>query len=106
VRGLFFAHFTRADMNSPTLIEQPDRLSSLSAAAASERRTGLMTDAERESLITFHGFQMQAAYARYEASSNFADRGDADYHMRAMTALVKARSANQVTRMEVERGLA
>jgi len=42
VRGLFFAHFTRADMNSPTLIEQPDRLSSSSAAAASERRTGLM----------------------------------------------------------------
>jgi hypothetical protein len=53
----FFAHTAESGMNFPTVIEQPDRLSSSSAQAASERRTGLMTDAERESLITFHGEQ-------------------------------------------------
>ena len=40
--SLFFVE-TAESQNSPTVIEQPDRLSSSSAQAASERRTGLMT---------------------------------------------------------------
>lgn len=64
-----------------------------------------VTDDEREVLIQMHGEHMQAAYARYESSSNFADRGDADFHMRVMADLVRGRSAAQVASMEAERGL-
>lgn len=65
-----------------------------------------LTDDEREAAIVRAGDAMQAAMARYDASSNFADRGDADRARLIMENLINGRSAAQVARMEQERALA
>ena len=64
------------------------------------------TDDDREQAIVRAGNAMKAAFARYEGSSNFADRGDADRARLIMENLINGRSAAQVARMEQERALA
>ena len=64
-----------------------------------------MTDTERERHISDCGRLMEAAMARYAESSDLADLGDAHRWRLAMEQAINGRSAEQVTRMEVERGL-
>lgn len=65
----------------------------------------LMSDQERELHIKDCGELMQAAMARYEASNNLHDRADADAWRILMEKAIKARSPEQVARMEKEKGL-
>jgi len=65
-----------------------------------------MTDTERETEIAALTAAMEAAYATWERDGCFAARGEADRLMRARDDLVRGRSAEQVARMESERGLA
>ena len=65
----------------------------------------LMSDQERELHIKDCGELMQAAMARYEASNNLHDRADADAWRMLMEKAIKARSPEQVARMEKEKGL-
>ena len=64
------------------------------------------TDDDREQAIVRAGNAMKAAFARYEGSSNFADLGDAHRARMSMERLIRGRSAAQIARMEVERGIA
>ena len=64
-----------------------------------------MTDNERELHIKSCGDLMTQAYAQYEASSCFGDKGSADGWRMCMERAVAARSPAQVARMEAERGL-
>lgn len=64
-----------------------------------------MSDAERELHIKDCGDLMQAAMVRYEDSNNFHDRADADAWRMLMEKSIKARSPEQVARMEKEKGL-
>lgn len=64
-----------------------------------------MTDTERESEIARLTQEMEAAYAIWQSDGCFAARGDADRLMRQRDDLVRGRSAEQVARMERERGL-
>lgn len=64
-----------------------------------------LSDNEREFLIRRAGRMMRLAMARYERSGCFSDRGLADYWRLTMQADIRARSAAQVARMELERGL-
>jgi hypothetical protein len=61
---------------------------------------------ELESHIESCGLLMLAAYARYEASGCFSDKGDADRWMRTQAEAIKARSPAQVAQLEQERGIA
>lgn len=61
-------------------------------------------DVEREAEIKRHGRQMEAAMARYAASSNLADRGDADNHRLRMEALIRGRS--EAAKQQSEGGIA
>jgi len=87
----------------------PPPSSTISAPLSMSRKetdvSSVGDDAERESEIARHGREMIAAYARYEASSSFADVGQAHFHRMRMYALIRGRSAGQVARMEVERGI-
>ena len=65
-----------------------------------------MNAAELECHIKDCGTLMQQAYARYEVSSCFSDRGEADRWQLAMTRAIASRSPQQVAAMEAERGLA
>ena len=65
-----------------------------------------MTDTQRESEIARLSAEMEAAYAIWQSDGCFAARGDADRLMRQRDDLVRGRSAEQVARMEAERGLA
>ena len=60
---------------------------------------------ELERHIKDCGTLMQQAYARYEVSSCFSDRGDADRWQLAMTRAIASRSPAQVAAMELARGL-
>ena len=64
-----------------------------------------MTDTDREAEITRLSAEMEAAYAIWQSDGCFAARGDADRLMRERDDLVRGRSAEQVARMEQERGL-
>ena len=64
-----------------------------------------MSESEREEQIRCCGRLMEAAMARYEASGDLSDRGEADRYRMEMEALIKGRSAAQVAQMEAERGL-
>lgn len=66
----------------------------------------VLSDAELEAHIESLGALMLAAYARYEQHGCFGDRGEADRYRRERDAAIATRSAAQVHRMEVERGLA
>lgn len=59
-----------------------------------------MNNAEIEQRIQSLGEQMKSAYARYEASGCFADRGEADGLRIRMEAAIASRSPEQVARME------
>lgn len=61
--------------------------------------------AELERHIEDCAWLMERAYARFEASGCFGDRGEADRWRVLRDAAVKARSPAQVARMEAERGL-
>lgn len=70
-----------------------------------DRGFGPFPDHERERHISDCGRLMGAAMDRYAESSDLADLGDAHRWRLAMEQAIKGRSAEQVTRMEVERGL-
>lgn len=61
---------------------------------------------ELERHIKDCGYMMADAYARYEVSGCFSDRGAAERWQLAMTRAIASRSPEQVAAMEVERGLA
>lgn len=61
---------------------------------------------ELEAHIKSCGLLMQEAMERYEVSSCFADRGDADHWRMRMEEAIKARAPETVAAMEVARGLA
>lgn len=65
-----------------------------------------MTDTERELHIKACGQLMEQAYANYEASGSFSDIGEAHAWRKAMQDAINGRSAEQVARMEQERGIA
>lgn len=64
-----------------------------------------MNDLELEDHIADTGKLMLQSYARYDVSGCFSDLGDAHHWRLAMETAIKSRSAEQVARMEVERGL-
>ena len=64
-----------------------------------------MTDSERELHIKDMGDKLNAAYAQYEVTSCFADKGSALGFKCRMEAAISQRSAAQVARMECARGL-
>ena len=64
-----------------------------------------MTDEAREAEIARLTQEMEAAYAIWQSDGCLAARGDADRLMRQRDDLVRGRSAEQVARMERERGL-
>lgn len=64
-----------------------------------------MTDTEREAEIARLSAEMEAAYAIWQSDGCFAARGEADRLMRQRDDLVRGRSAEQIARMEQERGL-
>ena len=64
-----------------------------------------MTDEAREAEIARLSAEMEAAFAIWQSDGCFAARGDADRLMRQRDDLVRGRSAEQVARMERERGL-
>lgn len=65
-----------------------------------------MTDQEREEAIADMGQLMTSAYARYEITHCFSDKGRADFYRMAMERLISQRSPAQIKQMELERGLA
>ncbi len=65
-----------------------------------------MTDSEREAEIARLSAEMEAAWTTWERDGRFAARGEADRLMRLRDDLVRGRSAEQIARMEAERGLA
>jgi hypothetical protein len=65
----------------------------------------VLTDAQREAAIKLAGEAIERHMARYQQSHCFADLGAADRARLSMEALIKGRSAAQIHRMEVERGL-
>lgn len=79
-----------------------------------------LTDTEREAAIKRAGElviafmqEHRAASLRWQEGGNLADKGDADRQFlnareaqRLMVELIRGRSAEQVARMEMERGLA
>jgi hypothetical protein len=93
--------------NSPASHIPPDPMATTRRVVLSAGVSGVRhcTDAEREHAIVLLGQQMQAAYARYEASGCFSDLGEAHSKRMLMEALIRGRSASQVARMEAARGL-
>jgi hypothetical protein len=71
----------------------------------SSRRTPL-TDAERERHIRDCAWLMEDAMRRYYETGCFGYRGEASRWRLLMEEAIKGRSAEQVARMERERGLA
>lgn len=64
-----------------------------------------LTDGEREAAIALAASLIEHHIELYEISGDFADRGNADRARLSMEALIKGRSAEQIARMEQERGL-
>lgn len=64
-----------------------------------------MTDTDREAEIARLSAEMEAAYALWQSDGCFAAKDRADSLMRQRDDLVRGRSAEQVARMEAERGL-
>jgi hypothetical protein len=65
-----------------------------------------MSEDDLEEHIELCGLLMLAAYARYEETGCFADRGTADRWMRAQADAIKARSPAKVAQLEAERSIA
>lgn len=66
----------------------------------------LMADIALEIHISDCGARMAAEYAAYEATGCFGHRGGADGWRMAMQRAIGQRSQAQISRMEVESGLA
>lgn len=64
-----------------------------------------LTDSELELHIADTGRLMQAAYARYEASSDLQDRAEADRWLMLQEAAIRARRPAFVASLEMARGL-
>ena len=64
-----------------------------------------MTDQKREKAISDMGLLMTSAYARYELTHCFSDKGRADSYRIAMERLIGQRSLAQIEQMELYRGL-
>jgi hypothetical protein len=67
---------------------------------------GVMTDEEREYAITQAGEALLCAQTKAEQSSCFSDIAARDEARRYFEALIRGRSAAQIHKMELERGLA
>lgn len=65
-----------------------------------------LTDSERENAIHKAGDLFLRYWAKWEATGDFQYRGDADRALRLQSLLIQGRSAEQVAKMERERGLA
>lgn len=65
-----------------------------------------MTDQQREKNIASLSTLIEGAMARYEASGNFHDRGQADGYRITRDSLIRGRSAEQVASMQEALGLA
>jgi hypothetical protein len=64
-----------------------------------------MTDSERERHIRDCGRLMEDSMRAYHLTGCFSHRGDADKWRLLMHEAIRGRSAEQVARMEAERGL-
>ena len=64
-----------------------------------------MTDQQREQSISDMGLLMTSAYARYELTHCFSDKGRSDSYRIAMERLIGQRSLAQIEQMELDRGL-
>ena len=64
-----------------------------------------MTDTDREAEIARLSAEMEAAFAVWQSDGCFAAKDRADALMRQRDDLVRGRSAEQIARMEHERGL-
>jgi hypothetical protein len=73
---------------------------------SSEFSTRSMTDDEREQHIKDCGWLMEDAMRRYCETSDLGYRGEADRWKLLMHEAIRGRSAEQVARMEREKGLA
>jgi hypothetical protein len=72
---------------------------------SSEFSTRSMTDDEREQHIKDCGWLMEDAMRRHCETGCFSYRGEADRWKLLMHEAIRGRSAEQVARMEAERGL-
>lgn len=74
-------------------------------SAVSAVRHEPLTDESREEAIHLAGRLFLRYWARWEEVGCFAARGDAERALRLQNLLIAGRSAEQVRRMEMERGL-
>lgn len=65
-----------------------------------------MTDQEHEKSIAKIGEKMESAYAKWEVTGCFSDRGEADGWRLQMEEAIASRSPEQVAILEAGRGLA
>jgi len=70
-----------------------------------ETAVSALSDTELEAHIADCGKRLIACMEAWEQGGNFADRGEAMYFERLQAEAIKARSVEQVRRMEVARGL-
>jgi hypothetical protein len=99
---------THLEPASPTLIEARNPESACSPVLLPEVGKVLphkLTDGEREAAIGLAASLVEYHVELYEISGCFTDRANADRARLAMEALIKGRSAEQIARMEQERGL-
>lgn len=93
---------------SPCLQDRSADSVNPSADADTSRRTELtrpFSDDDREAAIKRAGAALEKHMAQWEETGCFAARGDADRARRLMELLIAGRSAEQVAKMERERGL-
>jgi hypothetical protein len=85
----------------------PDSVNPSDDAHTSRRtsETQPFSDEEREDAIRRAGKAIEHHMALYASSSDLMDRGDADRARLLMQRLIAGRSAEQVGKLELERGL-
>jgi hypothetical protein len=69
------------------------------------KTSGFVTDGERECAIALAGSMVEHHMGEWQAHGCFTDRAAADVARLRMEALIKGRSAEQVRRLEIARGL-
>lgn len=77
----------------------------LSVKADTAIQGEVLTDEEREEAIRRAGDLMEKRYGDYERTDDLCDLGDAHRAMLLMQELVRGRSAAQVRKLEIQRGL-
>ena len=103
-----FAQMFAAD-KSPTLQHDSASVGNCSPLLLPEVgkvRQHTLTEGEREAAIGLAASLIEHHRELYEISGCFTDRANADRARLSMEALIKGRSAEQVSRLERERGLA